>query len=549
MEFPNLHQNQEEGSSSLRKLQAGRGKIEIKRIENTTNRQVTFCKRRNGLLKKAYELSVLCDAEVALVVFSSRGRLYEYANNRHIQGEGLSNLSLKELKNLESRLEKGLSRVRSKKNDSLFADIEYMQKREIELQNANMYLRAKIAESERQHQQASTTVVGGETRTYETQHQQHNRNFLQVNFLEPDNNISYMPAQDQTALQLVSISGLGVPCQTSGIAAQGIVTKRVSVLVSFLVVLIFASLVLIHNTGERSPSSLTFPKQKLNRPVLEVINGKEVLSQIPDSPKAVLFLAHGCSGRAINFWDKSPECPNCVGLPEERRIVLEALSRNFAVIAVSSDGTCWSFGEERVIVKDVISAWVDKNKLGRLPLHALGASSGGYFVSVLAVDMKFSSIVLMIAEGLFGQMDAPNKYPPTLFVHMPKDLVRNKKINKYVHTLRNKGIDVAEVKCLEFPLTPTLLSERVAGLDESVSNKLYTLLKNKGFIDANGYLKSDGRAIRWKDALQGSNVLLPDKSLLNHIQEELNLAFAYHEMTSLQSEDIFNWFESHSSVL
>lgn len=61
-----------------------RGKIQIKRIENTTNRQVTFCKRRNGLLKKAYELSVLCDAEVALVVFSSRGRLYEYANNRFL---------------------------------------------------------------------------------------------------------------------------------------------------------------------------------------------------------------------------------------------------------------------------------------------------------------------------------------------------------------------------------------------------------------------------------------------------------------------------------
>ncbi|KAF9670587.1 hypothetical protein SADUNF_Sadunf13G0084400 [Salix dunnii] len=61
----------------------GRGKIEIKRIENTTNRQVTFCKRRNGLLKKAYELSVLCDAEVSLIVFSSRGRLYEYSNNKN----------------------------------------------------------------------------------------------------------------------------------------------------------------------------------------------------------------------------------------------------------------------------------------------------------------------------------------------------------------------------------------------------------------------------------------------------------------------------------
>uniref|UniRef100_A0A0V0IUC9 Putative ovule protein n=1 Tax=Solanum chacoense TaxID=4108 RepID=A0A0V0IUC9_SOLCH len=62
----------------------GRGKIEIKRIENNTNRQVTFCKRRNGLLKKAYELSVLCDAEIALIVFSTRGRLYEYSNNKYL---------------------------------------------------------------------------------------------------------------------------------------------------------------------------------------------------------------------------------------------------------------------------------------------------------------------------------------------------------------------------------------------------------------------------------------------------------------------------------
>ncbi|KAL2582585.1 hypothetical protein GLYMA_14G019650v4 [Glycine max] len=49
--------------------------------------------------------------------------------NRHILGEALSSLSLKELKNLESRLEKGLSRVRSRKHETLFADIEFMQKR------------------------------------------------------------------------------------------------------------------------------------------------------------------------------------------------------------------------------------------------------------------------------------------------------------------------------------------------------------------------------------------------------------------------------------
>ncbi|KAF5948334.1 hypothetical protein HYC85_014291 [Camellia sinensis] len=252
MVFPN--QESEEGSSQ-RKM--GRGKIEIKRIENTTNRQVTFCKRRNGLLKKAYELSVLCDAEVALIVFSSRGRLYEYANNsvratierykkacsdvpntgsvseantqfyqqestklrrqikdiqnsnRHILGEALSSLTFKELKNLESRLEKAISRVRSKKNELLFAEIEHMQKREIELQNANMYLRAKIAENERAQQQEQEQEQmnlmpaggggGGGMGAYDA------RNFFPVNLLEPSPpppNHHYS-CHDQTPLQLV----------------------------------------------------------------------------------------------------------------------------------------------------------------------------------------------------------------------------------------------------------------------------------------------------------------------------------------------------------
>lgn len=59
----------------------GRGRVELKRIENKINRQVTFAKRRNGLLKKAYELSVLCDAEVALIIFSGRGKLYEFCSS------------------------------------------------------------------------------------------------------------------------------------------------------------------------------------------------------------------------------------------------------------------------------------------------------------------------------------------------------------------------------------------------------------------------------------------------------------------------------------
>ncbi|XP_045825680.1 agamous-like MADS-box protein MADS1 isoform X1 [Trifolium pratense] len=249
MSFPN--QSMPDSPQRNSALKSGRGKIEIKRIENTTNRQVTFCKRRNGLLKKAYELSVLCDAEVALIVFSTRGRLYEYANNsvkasierykkacsdtsgaksasesnvqfyqqesaklrvqisnlqnhnRQMMGEALSNMNGKDLKNLEAKLEKGISRVRSKKNEMLFAELEYMQKREIELHNSNQVLRAKISESERSNHNVNVFPGGTNFECMHAQQQQQqfdSRGYFQVNELQPNDQYA---RQDQMSLQFV----------------------------------------------------------------------------------------------------------------------------------------------------------------------------------------------------------------------------------------------------------------------------------------------------------------------------------------------------------
>ncbi|URD89207.1 hypothetical protein MUK42_27719 [Musa troglodytarum] len=143
-----------------------RGKTQLRRIENATSRQVTFSKRRNGLLKKAFELSVLCDAEIALIIFSARGKLYEFATSsmqeileryrghakestssnviehdvqpcsyeaanvvkkmEHLEssiwkilGEKLESCSLEELHELEGKLEKGLCNMRRKKASHL----------------------------------------------------------------------------------------------------------------------------------------------------------------------------------------------------------------------------------------------------------------------------------------------------------------------------------------------------------------------------------------------------------------------------------------------
>lgn len=330
---------------------------------------------------------------------------------------------------------------------------------------------------------------------------------------------------------------------------------RLPVLITCLGLVLVVSILLMGENSRKPDSSYGLVKQKWNsfdssvqfHPTVELRNGTDVIWQIPDSPKAVLFLAHGCNGRAVHFWDRSPNCPNCIGLPEERLLVLHALARRFAVITISSAGRCWTLGEEKLVVRDIIRWWVERHKLEKLPLVALGASSGGYFVSALAKGLRFNGVALMIAEGVFNQMDIPEDYPPTLFVHMPKDSYRQRKIGEFLEVLRNKGIDVAEIECMEFPLSRNFFADRIPGLDQANSTKLFELFQEKGFIDENGYMRSDGRRTRWKEALRESNAIFLDKNLVHHVQEELNLAFAYHEMTSLQSEQIFKWLETHMS--
>ncbi|XP_073060413.1 agamous-like MADS-box protein FUL-L [Primulina eburnea] len=172
----------------------GRGRVQLKRIENKISRQVTFSKRRSGLLKKANEISVLCDAEVALIVFSSKGKLFEYStdssmeriieryerrsyaenklatvsqpeenwsadypkllarievlqrNMSNYMGEALDPLSFRELRSLEQQLDNALKRIRTKKNQMMNESISQLQKKERSLQDQNNLLKKKLKE-------------------------------------------------------------------------------------------------------------------------------------------------------------------------------------------------------------------------------------------------------------------------------------------------------------------------------------------------------------------------------------------------------------------
>ncbi|KAH6761828.1 mitogen-activated protein kinase kinase 3 [Perilla frutescens var. hirtella] len=158
----------------------------LQRIENKVNRQVTFSKRKSGLMKKANEISVLCDAEVAVMVFSTKGKLFHYSthhssmeriiakyeghnadNNlaadsahkensyvdhpklqarveflqksiRNYDGEDLDPLSLRELQSLQHQLDTSLKRIRMRKNQLMLESISHLRKQVKEMEKQKM---------------------------------------------------------------------------------------------------------------------------------------------------------------------------------------------------------------------------------------------------------------------------------------------------------------------------------------------------------------------------------------------------------------------------
>ncbi|XP_031400121.1 MADS-box protein FBP24 isoform X1 [Punica granatum] len=162
----------------------GRGKIAIRRIENKTTRQVTFAKRRAGLFKKTNELSVLCDAQIGLIVFSSTGKLFQYTSEassmeqiisryltatgsqmpqptddqqqvqaelrrmrrethnlqlslQHYTANDLSTVRIEDLNNLEQQVEYSLNKVRARKYELLQQQTDNLRRKEKMLQDEN----------------------------------------------------------------------------------------------------------------------------------------------------------------------------------------------------------------------------------------------------------------------------------------------------------------------------------------------------------------------------------------------------------------------------
>uniref|UniRef100_I1R6K4 Uncharacterized protein n=1 Tax=Oryza glaberrima TaxID=4538 RepID=I1R6K4_ORYGL len=173
----------------------GRGKVQVRRIENEVSRQVTFSKRRPGLLKKAHEIAVLCDVDVAAIVFSAKGNLFHYASShttmerilekydrhellsegnnvieefpelegsmsydhiklrgkiealkksqRNLMGQELDSLTLQDIQQLENQIDTSLNNIRSRKKEKLLMEKNtILEKKITELETLHTSIRA-----------------------------------------------------------------------------------------------------------------------------------------------------------------------------------------------------------------------------------------------------------------------------------------------------------------------------------------------------------------------------------------------------------------------
>ncbi|XP_065873820.1 MADS-box protein FLOWERINGUS C-like [Euphorbia lathyris] len=162
----------------------GRKKIAIKPIEEKSIRQVTFSKRRNGLFKKARELSVLCDIEIGVIIFSGSGKLYQFCNSSNsladilnkyrlhiernserdqvkhacwgaytdllqtidmkLEDQNAKKLSIDDLDKLEKQVAEALAQIKARKMKLVLDSVKALQQNEIKLKKEKELLLREI---------------------------------------------------------------------------------------------------------------------------------------------------------------------------------------------------------------------------------------------------------------------------------------------------------------------------------------------------------------------------------------------------------------------
>lgn len=291
---------------------------------------------------------------------------------------------------------------------------------------------------------------------------------------------------------------------------------------------------------------------------MQNIKGQEVVWELPLGwASGVVLFAHGCHHSAGDLWPPTVDCPRCLGLPEEMRLRAAVLGRKLALIAVSSlDRTgkrCWAEvkKDKGANVAAIVRYWMKRENLEDKPLYVMGASSGGQLALTLPVIMEEISGVYAQVRGVDDSLFQSSKhkpYPPTAFVHMPRDQDNAKIISQNIKTLKKLGTPTLEIKIRPRPVTVSFLTERSPLIDTAAANAIIEALQEAGIATANGTLLEPPRPVTsvWAPIAQskpevGNLSFVLDES---HVGELVNVAWAKHELVSDGAEAVLWWLQN-----
>lgn len=343
----------------------------------------------------------------------------------------------------------------------------------------------------------------------------------------------------------------------------------------------------IDETGEDTTRLLSY--SVLDGTHVKEGNTEYVVQKPPGLVKGLVFLAHGCSHSSTDWWPKSENCEECIGLPVERTLVAKVLSEGYVALALSSDDRkrrCWHPQKDTNKAIDVIKNV--RYKMGvpkSAPNLLIGASSGGVFVGHLGVHLNMAATkendISLGCRGLSIQISPfqtkfcrdPHFLPylPRLisFVHMSRDDMVTSAIRdaqkciadgvtafntRKPSALDNVSTKVDEVRTsviLAKPkaLVPNYFHQSGNHLTPAESAAYVTALERDGFIDPETKLLIKDPRQYTKELVELAQVTIPsisEKDRLIHdesgITELLNVAFAQHEITDEGLDEVFAMF-------
>ena len=297
-------------------------------------------------------------------------------------------------------------------------------------------------------------------------------------------------------------------------------------------------------------------------------------------PRGLLFLLHGCSHSATDFWPAGEHCEDCIGLPVEKTIVARALSQGLAVVAMSStnrEHKCWQPVEDMPGAVQVIH---DMRLLMKVPKTApnylFGVSSGGFFAGFLGIhlnklarerpDLRVRASCIQVA-GLPGKMNSLANVefmPSIIYVPMARDSASVEKVHESIAKFEENQVTKAKdggfenvrkakmqaIVAKAKPIDPNFFT--LGGfLTPKESKILVEAFRRGALLDSDGLVSRDPRkyasqyATAAREALPGvykkggRDGLIPD---LSPTMELLNMAFCVHEITTEGLDETFSLF-------